>query len=148
MNRFFKFLHKKYILFISRFFKFKKYVVNYEVVEDKIKVIESSGESKLVENNFYNRVKLDEIIKEHKEEMNYKISYYSKKEDEYEIIMFINAFILIVLGFVFLFSFFIGDIAFFLLILAIVLVYLIIFINYLTRIVIFREEVNRLKEFM
>ena len=146
MSKFLKFIHKKYILFISKFYKFKKYIIKYEIIKDKIKVIESSGKEKYVENNFYNRVKLEETIKEHKEEINLKISYYSNKEDEYEIILFINAFVLIVLGFIFIFSFFIGDITFFLLTLTIISLYLLIFINFLSRIVIFREEVNRLKE--
>ena len=147
MFKFFSFLHNKSISLINKLFKFKKYIIAYEIVGDKIKILDSSNEYRFVDNSFYNKVKLNEIIKEHKEEIDLKISYYENKKGEYEIILFINAFILVVLGFIFIFSFFIGDILFFILAFTIIGLYLLIYINYSSQILIFREEIKRLSNF-
>ena len=53
--------------------KFKKYIVKYEEKNNKIKIYNSNGDYKLVENTIPNKVKIMEIIKEHKKEMENKI---------------------------------------------------------------------------
>lgn len=125
--------------------KFKKYIIDYNEKGDKLEIINSSNEHKYINNNIANKTKIIEIIKDHKEEINLKISYYENKKEEYKIMLLFNECILILLGFIFLFSFFMGETLFFLLALLIFGIYLLIFINYTHRILIFREEINLLK---
>ena len=147
MSKILEQLKKMFDKIKTKLFNYKKYIIKFEILDDKLKILNSDNEYTYVDNSLKNKVKLMEIIKEHKEEIDLKIIYYEKKKEDYEIILFVNAFVLIALGFIFIFSFFIGDIMFFLLALTITCMYLLIFINYTSRILTFKEEIKRLKKF-
>lgn len=125
--------------------KFKKYIIGYEEKGDKIKIINSTGDSKFVENNIPNKVKIMDIIKDHEIEIKNKINYYENKKDDYKIIILSSGLFLLVLGALFIFSFFVGSYILLLLILISFSISLVLFGMNTYKIVIFREEIKRLK---
>ena len=125
--------------------KFKKYIIGYEEKGDKIKIINSTGDSKFVENNIPNKVKIMDIIKDHEIEIKNKINYYENKKDDYKIIILSSGLFLLVLGSLFIFSFFVGSYILLLLTLISFSISLVLFGMNTYKIVIFREEIKRLK---
>jgi len=125
--------------------KFKKYIVKYEENKDKIKIYNSNGDYKIIDNTIPNKVKVMEIIKDHQNEMAEKIEIYENKKDDNLIILLSTAFLLIVLGFVFIFSFFVGSYIFLLLSLSAFSITLVLFSINTYKIFLFREEIKRLK---
>ena len=125
--------------------KFKKYIIGYEEKGDKIKIINSTGDSKFVENNIPNKVKIMDIIKDHEIEIKNKINYYENKKDDYKIIILSSGLFLLVLGAIFIFSFFVGSYILLLLTLISFSISLVLFGMNTYKIVIFREEIKRLK---
>ena len=125
--------------------KFKKYIIGYEEKGDKIKIINSTGDSKFVENNIPNKVKIMDIIKEHEIEIKNKLNYYENKKDDYKIIILSSGLFLLVLGALFIFSFFVGSYILLLLTLISFSISLVLFGMNTYKIVIFREEIKRLK---
>lgn len=125
--------------------KFKKYIVKYEEKKDKLKIYNSNGDYKIIENTIPNKVKVMEIIKEHKIEIDEKITQYENKKDDNLIILLSTAFLLIVLGFVFIFSFFVGSYVFLVLSLIAFSITLVLFSINTYKILLFREEIKRLK---
>ena len=125
--------------------KFKKFIVKYEVKDNKIKVYNSNGDYKLVDNTIQNKVKIMEIVKEHEKVINDEIEYYYNNKEDYKIVLFISLITLIVFGFFSLFTFFIGN--YYLLILSIILFLsaLFLYVYNFSRIYIFREEIKRLE---
>lgn len=124
--------------------KFKKFIIKYEEQGNKIKIYNSNGDYKLVENNIPNKVKIMEIIKDHKIEIEKRISYYNDKKDDYKIIILTSGLILIILGFLFVFSFFFGIYALLIVSLLSFSVALYLFSLNTYKILIFREEIKRL----
>ena len=125
--------------------KFKKYIIGYEEKGDKIKIINSTGDSKFVENNIPNKVKIMDIIKNHEVEIKNKLNYYENKKDDYKIIILSSGLFLLVLGALFIFSFFVGSYILLLLTLISFSISLVLFGMNTYKIVIFREEIKRLK---
>lgn len=125
--------------------KFKKYIIGYEEKGDKIKIINSTGDSKFVENNIPNKVKIMDIIKDHEIEIKNKLNYYENKKDDYKIIILSSGLFLLVLGALFIFSFFVGSYILLLLTLISFSISLVLFGMNTYKIVIFREEIKRLK---
>ena len=125
--------------------KFKKYIVKYEEKKDKLKIYNSNGDFKIIDNTIPNKVKVMEIIKDHKIDMDINIEKYENKKEDNLIIILSSAFLLIVLGFVFLFSFFVGSYIFLTLSLISFIITLILFIINTYKIILFREEIKRLK---
>lgn len=125
--------------------KFKKYIIGYEEKGDKIKIINSTGDSKFVENNIPNKVKIMDIIKDHEIEIKNKLNYYENKKDDYKIIIISSGLFLLVLGALFIFSFFVGSYILLLLTLISFSISLVLFGMNTYKIVIFREEIKRLK---
>lgn len=125
--------------------KFKKYIIGYEEKGDKIKILNSTGDSKVVDNNIPNKVKIMDIIKDHEVEMKNKINYYENKKDDYKIIILSSGLFLLVLGALFIFSFFVGSYILLLLTLISFSISLVLFGMNTYKIVIFREEIKRLK---
>ena len=125
--------------------KFKKYIIGYEEKGDKIKIINSTGDSKFVENNIPNKVKIMDIIKDHEIEIKNKLNYYEIKKDDYKIIIISSRLFLLVLGALFIFSFFVGSYILLLLTLISFSISLVLFGMNTYKIVIFREEIKRLK---
>lgn len=125
--------------------KFKKYIIGYEEKEDKIKILNSNGDYKFVSNNIPNKVKIMDIIKDHEKEINNKINYYEKEKEDYKIIILSSGLFLLVLGVLFIFSFFVGSYVLLLLTLLAFSISLVLFCMNTYKIIIFREEVKRLK---
>ena len=125
--------------------KFKKYLIAYKEVGKKIEIYNSYNEQQYVENTIMNKIKIIEIIKEHREEILKKIKYYDEIQKEYMIILTCNIVILLSLGLILLCSFFVGDKIFFILSLVILSVYVLIFINYFYKIILFKKEIKILK---
>lgn len=125
--------------------KFKKYIVNYEEDGENLKIYNSCGNYKIVKNTIPNKVKVMEIIKDHKKEIEDKITNYQNNKDDYKIIIISSGLILIALGFTFVFSFFVGSYILFILTLVSFISMLIMFSMNLYNIIITREEVHRLE---
>lgn len=125
--------------------KFKKYIIGYEEKGDKIKILNSNGDYKFVNNNIPNKVKIMDIIKSHEKEINNKINYYENEKEDYKIIIISSGLFLLVLGALFIFSFFVGSYTLLLLTLLAFLISLVLFCMNTYKIIIFREEIKRLK---
>lgn len=125
--------------------KFKKYIIGYEEKGDKIKILNSNGDYKFVNNNIPNKVKIMDIIKSHEKEINNKINYYENEKDDYKIIIISSGLFLLVLGALFIFSFFVGSYTLLLLTLLAFSISLVLFCMNTYKIIIFREEIKRLK---
>lgn len=125
--------------------KFKKYIVKYEEKKDKIKIYNSNGDYKIIDNTIANKVKVMEIIKDHQKEIDEKIENYNDKKDDNLIVLLSTSLLLIVLGCVFMFSFFVGSYLFLLLSLVAFSITLVLFTINTYKIVLFREEIKRLK---
>ena len=125
--------------------KFKKYIVNYEIKDDKIIIYNSNGDYKVVDNNIPNKVKVLEIIKDHEKLINSEINYYDNNKEDYKIIIISSSFLLIVLGFLFLFSFFVGNSILFILSLLSFIISLVLFSINIYKTILFRAEIKRLK---
>ena len=125
--------------------KFKKYIVKYEEKKDKIKIYNSNGNYKLVDNTIPNKVKVMEIIKDHKKEIDEKLELYENTKEDNIIIILSTSFLLLVLGCVFVFSFFVGSYMFLILSLVSFVLTLTLFSINIYKIFIFREEIKRLK---
>ena len=124
--------------------KFRKYIIKYEIIGDKIKIYNSNGDYKFVDNTIPNKVKIMEIIKDHEQEINKEIEYYKNNKEDYKIIIITSSLILNVLGFLFIFSFFVGNYLLFILSLISFISSLVIYIAFLYKTILFREEVRRL----
>ena len=125
--------------------KFKKYIVKYEESKNELKIFNSNGEYKVVKNCIANKVKVMEIIKEHQKEIDKKIQYYEEISEDNKLILISSAFLLFVLGCVFMFSFFVGSYLFLLLALIAFSITLLLFSINTYKIILLREEVKRLK---
>jgi len=127
------------------FKKTKKYIVSYEELDNKIKVINNIGEYKLVDNNVSNKIKIMETIKNHKREIENKIDKYDKSKDDNIIVLLSSGLIIIFLGCLFGLSFFLGSyIMFFTTFISFAIALYLFSIN-TYNIFIKREEVRRLK---
>ena len=125
--------------------KFKKYIIKYEEDKDNIKIYNSCGDYKIVKNTIPNKVKIMEIIKDHENEIQERINYYHKNEEDYKIIIISSALILIALGCTFIFSFFVGSYILFTLTLLSFISMLVMFSINTYDILINREEIKRLE---
>ena len=125
--------------------KFKKYIIKFEEKKDKIKIFNSNGDFKIVDNTIANKVKVMEIIKEHKREIDDKIVYYENNKEDYKIVILSSSFFICVLGCVFVFSFFVGSYIFLLLALIAFSITLTLYSINIYKNILFREEVKRLK---
>ena len=126
--------------------KFKKFIIKYEIKDDKIFVYNSNGNYKLVDNSIPNKVKIMEIIKEHKSIIDKEIKYYEENREDYKIILLSSSLLVIVLGFLFLFSFFLGNYLLFTVTLLSFITSLTLFTIYTYKTLIFRAEVKRLMD--
>ena len=125
--------------------KFKKYIIKYEENGKKIKVYNSNGDYKYVDNTIANKVKIMEIIKDHNIEIDNEISFYKNNINDYKFIIIFSLLILIVLGLFTLFTFFIGNNILFIVANLIFLTTLLLSMFNIYKIYIFREEVKRLE---
>ncbi len=125
--------------------KFKKYIVDYKEDNGMLKVYNSNGDYKYVNNNIANKVKLMEIIKCHKLEIENKVKYYDDKKDDYKAIILFSEIFVIFLAAMFLFSFFVGSYILFFVSVISFLISITLFVVNTYRTMLFREEVKRCK---
>ena len=125
--------------------KFRKFIVKYEINKDKIKIYNSNGDYKIIDNTVPNKVKIMEIVKDHEIQMNKVIDYYDKNKDDYRIIIMSSSLFLIVLGFLFIFSFFVGNYLLFIMILISFIISFVLYTIYLYKTLLYREEVKRFR---
>lgn len=125
--------------------KFKKYIIKYNIEKNKIKIINSNGNYKYVENNIPNKVKVMEIIKDHEKEINDRIFNYDLRRNDFILIILSSGLLLSFLGVMFVFSFFVGSYILFLLSFLAFSIALVLFILNTYKILINREEIKRLK---
>lgn len=126
--------------------KLRKFIVKYEETNDTIKIYNSNGDSKIVKNTIPNKVKVMEIIKAHKKQMDKEITYYENNSEDYKIILISSSLFLIVLGCTFIFSFFVGSYILFFLTFFSFSITLSLFVVNTYKTLLFREEVKRLKQ--
>lgn len=103
---------KKRILFNQYF---KKYVVDYKVEDDYIKIISSNGNYRTVKNTKTNERKINQAIVKNKVEIASRIDDYEAHSMERLTVLIINIILLFGCGIIVPFSFFTGYYLFFLL---------------------------------
>lgn len=94
-----KFLRKHY----------KKYIVNYEVLDERIKIIASSGDTRIVKNTKNNMAKINKAIVQNKIDIQRKIDEYENNYMERLIVLIINLVTVIGFGSLICLTFFIGN---------------------------------------
>ncbi len=124
--------------------KFKKYIIKYEERGNELKIINSNGDYKIVENTILNKVKVMEIIKNHKVEIEEKIDYYENNKNDFKLILLLSEILLLFLGSLFILSFFLGSYVFYISLLLIFTSSLIAYLYNLYNFLLFRLEVKRL----
>ena len=97
----------KYNSFLNHYFK--KYIVDYEVMDDKVKIISSTGDYRIVKNTKGNISKLNQAIVKNKVNIQRKIDEYEATSKERFIVLIINLMAIIGFGFIFCLTFFIGS---------------------------------------
>lgn len=94
---------------------FKKYVIDYKIEEDHIKIIANNGCYRIVKNNKTNLKKIDQAIVKNKVEIASRIDDYETNSVERLTVLLVNIILLLGCGIIVLFSFFTGYYLFFLL---------------------------------
>lgn len=98
---------------------FRKYVVDYKIEDDHIRLISNVGETRLIKNTKENASRLNHVIIENKIAMSKKIDEYADNSKERIIVVLINMFFLGCAGILVPLTLFIGN--FYLFLLSIVL---------------------------
>ena len=88
--------------------KFTKYVVDYKVEDDKLKVLSNIGNYRYVRNNATNTRKLNRIIVKNKVEIQHRIDNYSNGFGQRFIVFVFNVLLICFAGAFNLLTFFIG----------------------------------------
>jgi len=125
--------------------KFKKYIIKYQIENSKIKITNSNGDFKIVDNTVPNKVKVMEIIKEHEKEIDRRIMNYENVKEDKKIIIMSSGLLLCFLGVLLIFSFFVGNFVLFYLAVISFSISLTLFLINTYKILIDREEIKRLK---
>ena len=142
INNLFKRIKLSKINFLNH--KFRKFIVKYEINNDKIIIYNSNGDYKIVSNTIPNKVKIMEIVKDHEIEIDKEIKYYNNNKEDYKLILFTSSLFLVVIGLLFIFSFFVGSYVLFILSLLSFIASLTTYIIFMYKTLLFREEVKRL----
>lgn len=109
----FKGLEKKKKRVLNHYFK--KYVVDYKIEDDYIKIIASNGKYRTVKNNKTNIQKINQAIVKNKVEIASRIDDYEAHSNERLAVLIVNIVLLLGCGLMIPFSFFTGYYLFFLL---------------------------------
>ena len=125
--------------------KFKKYIIKYQIENSKIKITNSNGDFKIVDNTVPNKVKVMEIIKEHEKEIDKRITNYEDVKEDKKIIIMSSGLLLCFLGVLLIFSFFVGNFVLFYLAVISFSISLTLFLINTYKILMNREEIKRLK---
>lgn len=95
--------------------RFKKYVVDYKIEDDHIKIMANNGSYRIVKNNKTNLKKIDQVIVKNKVAIASRIDDYEAHSMERLIVLIINIMLLLGCGIIVPFAFFTGYYLFFLL---------------------------------
>ncbi len=95
--------------------KFTKYVIDYKVEDDKLKVLSNIGNYRYVRNNASNTRKLNRIIVKNKVEIQHRIDNYAEEFSQRFIVFLINILLICFAGAFNILTFFIGSYPLFLL---------------------------------
>lgn len=93
--------------------KFTKYIVDYKIEGDKIRIYSNLGKSRVVKNTRPNQVKLNQTIIRNKIDIANKIDDYEATSKERVIVLLFNSLLLTISGGVVPLTFFIGNYALF-----------------------------------
>lgn len=89
--------------------RYQKYIVDYKIEDDKIKIISSSGDYRIVKNTKSNISKLNKTIVQNKVNIQRKIDEYENNYKERLVVLLINLFAIIGFGTLICLTFFIGN---------------------------------------
>lgn len=89
--------------------KFTKYIVDYKIEDDKIRVYSNIGKSRIVKNTRPNQVKLNQTIIRNKIDIANKIDEYEANSKERVLVLLFNSSLLIASGGMIPLTFFIGN---------------------------------------
>lgn len=128
--------------------KFKKYIIDYKEIDDNLEVKNSNGNTKIIKNTIANKVKLMEIIKSHKMEIQNRANYYDNVKEDYKYIMLLSEILILSIGLIFVLSFFTGSYILFSITLLSFILTLVLYLINAYKILLFRAEVKRLKRIL
>lgn len=97
----------KYNAFLNHYFK--KYIIDYEIMDDKVKIISSTGDYRVVKNTKGNISKLNQAIVKNKVNIQRKIDEYEATSKERFIVLIINLMAIIGFGVLICLTFFTGS---------------------------------------
>lgn len=137
-------LKNKYDAFFLK--RYKKYIVDYKIEDDKIKIISSTGDYRVVKKTKSNITKLNKAIVQNKISIQRKIDEYEKNYKERLSVLLINLFAIIGFGTLICLTFFIGN--YFLFVMSIILFSLSVVASTLTTFnyLIMVKEITNLKK--
>lgn len=113
INKVFKELDKKKKGYLYN--HFTKYIVEYKLEGDKIRVYSNLGKSRIVENTRQNQIKINQTIVRNKINIAKKIDEYEATGKERVLVLLFNSFLLICSGAMIPLTFFIGNYVLFIL---------------------------------
>lgn len=88
---------------------FKKYIVDYKVIDDKIKIYSSAGDYRIVKNTKNNITKLNKALVQNKVTIQRKIDLYENTYKERLIVLLIDLLLILSFGTLVCLTFFIGS---------------------------------------
>lgn len=88
---------------------FKKYIVDYEIIDDKIKIYSSAGDYRIVKNTKNNITKLNKALVQNKVTIQRKIDLYENTYKERLIVLLIDLLLILSFGTIVCLTFFIGS---------------------------------------
>lgn len=95
--------------------KFKKYLVDYKIEDDKVRIISNVGTSRVVDYTLENMTKINQTIVKNKISIAQRIDAYEKSFKERLVILLLDIFLLGSAGICVPFAFFTGNYLFFIL---------------------------------
>lgn len=89
--------------------RYEKYIVDYKIEDDKIKIVSSTGDYRIVKNNKSNITKLNKSVVQNKVNIQRKIDEYENNYKERLVVLLINLLAIIGFGTLICLTFFIGN---------------------------------------
>ncbi len=89
--------------------RYKKYIVDYKIEDDKIKIFSSTGDYRIVKNTKNNITKLNKAVVQNKINIQRKIDEYENNYKERLVVLLVNLFAIIGFGTLVCLTFFIGN---------------------------------------
>ena len=106
-NKSFNKLKEKYQNFFNK--RYKKYIIEYKIEDDKIKIFSSTGDYRIVKNTKSNISKLNKAVVQNKINIQRKIDEYESNYKERLAVLLVNLIAIIGFGTLICLTFFIGN---------------------------------------